>query len=158
MATTSSFITSLVTSFVIFCLLMIVYAILSRRPGNAVIYYPLRILRGEDGPALAKRRGMFSWVTESLKASEDDIVAVAGLDAAVYMHLFTAGMSWSSRIIVNENGSGSQFLCDCKCSLRANGEAVFSFEMIHADVFMATCCVLQLLRLSSCQRCFVCLS
>ncbi|KAG0617408.1 hypothetical protein M758_5G188100 [Ceratodon purpureus] len=92
MATTGSFITSLVTSFVIFCILLIVYAILSRRPGNAVIYYPLRILRGEDGPAVVKRRGMFSWVLDSFKASEDDIVAVAGLDAAVYMHLFTAAL------------------------------------------------------------------
>jgi hypothetical protein len=84
MATTGSFITSLTTSFLIFCLLLIVYAILSRRPGNAVVYYPGRILR-------AKKRGMFSWVKDAYRASEDEIVAVAGLDAAVYMHLFTAG-------------------------------------------------------------------
>lgn len=91
MATTASFITSLVTSFAIFCLLMVVYAILSRRAGNAVVYYPLRILKGEDGPVLAKRRKLFSWAIEAFKAKEDDIVAAAGLDAAVYMHLFTAG-------------------------------------------------------------------
>lgn len=92
MATDSSFVTSLVTSFIVFCILLVVYAILSKRPGNAVVYYPLRILRGEDGPAVVKRRGMFSWVTDSFRASEDDIVAAAGLDAAVYMHLFTAAL------------------------------------------------------------------
>lgn len=93
MATQSSFITSLVTSLIVFLVLWLVYAILSRRPGNAVIYYPLRVLRGEDGPTVAKRRGgAFAWVREAFKAKEDDIVATAGLDAAVYMHLFTAGM------------------------------------------------------------------
>lgn len=91
MATQSSFITSLVTSLIVFLVLWLVYAILSRRPGNAVIYYPLRVLRGEDGPTVAKRRGgAFAWVREAFKAKEDDIVATAGLDAAVYMHLFTA--------------------------------------------------------------------
>ena len=56
-----------------------------------MVYYPGRILRGENGPELAKKRGMFSWVKDAYRASEDEIVAVAGLDAAVYMHLFTAG-------------------------------------------------------------------
>lgn len=91
MASQASFITSLITSFVVFVILMLLYAILSRRPGNAVIYYPLRILRGEDGTVVAKRRKPFSWAIDAFKAKEDDIVAAAGLDAAVYLHLFTAG-------------------------------------------------------------------
>jgi hypothetical protein len=88
----ASFITSLVTSFVVFCILLVAYSILSRRPGNAVIYYPLSILRGEDAAALVKRRSPISWITDSFKASEADIVAAGGLDAAVYMHLFTAAL------------------------------------------------------------------
>lgn len=92
MVAQASFITSLVTSFVVFCILILAYCILSRRPENAVVYYPLRVLRGEDGAALAKRRGPLAWIVESFKATDDDIVAAAGLDAAVYMHLFTAGM------------------------------------------------------------------
>jgi len=95
MVAQASFITSLVTSFVVFCILILAYAILSRRPENAVVYYPLRVLRGEDGAALAKRRGPLAWIIESFKATDDDIVAAAGLDAAVYMHLFTAGMDRS---------------------------------------------------------------
>lgn len=71
---------------------MLVYFILSRRPGNAPVYYPLRILRGEDGAVAAKRRGPFSWITESYRATDAEIVAAAGLDAAVYIHLFTAAV------------------------------------------------------------------
>lgn len=92
MATTGSFVTSLLTSFVIFLVLILIYAILSRRPGNAVIYYPLRILRGENGPEVAKKRRFLGWAIDSFKASEDDVVAVAGLDAAIYLHLFTAAL------------------------------------------------------------------
>jgi hypothetical protein len=88
-----SFITSLVTSFVVFCILMVVYVILHRRPGNAVIYYPLRLLRGEDAATVAKRHGAFTWIIEAFRATDDDIAAAAGLDAAVYLHLFTAGIT-----------------------------------------------------------------
>ncbi|KAG0616625.1 hypothetical protein M758_5G129300 [Ceratodon purpureus] len=88
----ASFITSLVTSCVVFLVLNLVYIILHRRPGNAVIYYPLRLLRGEDAATVAKRHGAFTWIVESFRATEDDIVAAGGLDAAVYMHLFTAAL------------------------------------------------------------------
>lgn len=87
-----SFITSLVTSFVVFCILMVVYVILHRRPGNAVIYYPLRLLRGEDAATVAKRHGAFTWIVEAFRATDDSIAAAAGLDAAVYLHLFTAAL------------------------------------------------------------------
>lgn len=101
----ASFITSLVTSFVIFCILMVVYVILSWRPGNAMIYYPLRLLKGEDVATVAKRHSAFAWITESFRASEDDIVAAAGLDAAVYIHLFTAGTYFrtSSRFLTKNS-------------------------------------------------------
>ena len=87
----ASFITSLVTSFVLFCVLLVVYIIFSRLPANAVIYYPLRLMRGEDEEAVMKSHSAFAWITNAIKASEAEIVAAAGLDAAVYMHLFSAG-------------------------------------------------------------------
>jgi len=90
MTTTASFITSLLTSFIVFCVLLVVFAILSRRPGNFNIYYPLRVLRGE-GP-FAKKRGAFGWIKEAYLASEEDLVAIAGLDATVYIHLFTTAL------------------------------------------------------------------
>lgn len=89
MTAISSFITSLATSFVVFVILVLLFLILSRRPGNAHIYYPLRALRGEL--PLSKRRGVFTWAIEAFKVSEKELVARAGLDATVYIHLFTAG-------------------------------------------------------------------
>lgn len=91
MVQTSSFIVSLVFSSCVFVLLYGVYIVTSRRPGNAVIYHPLRLLRDEDVFAILRARGPFSWAWEAWKASEDDIVDAAGLDAAIYLHLFTAG-------------------------------------------------------------------
>lgn len=91
MVETSSFIVSLVFSSCVFVLLFGVYVVTSRRPGNAVIYHPLRLLRGEDAGAILQARGPFTWATEAWKATEDDIADAAGLDATVYLHLFTAG-------------------------------------------------------------------
>ncbi|CAI0545423.1 unnamed protein product [Linum tenue] len=82
----SSFLTSLGTSFIIFIILMLLFAWLSRRPGNSVIYYPNRILKGMDplegGPS--RTRNPFSWIREALSSTEQDIINISGLDTAVY--------------------------------------------------------------------------
>ena len=63
----TSFLTSLGTSFVIFLVLMIVFAFLSSRPGNNVVYYPNRILKGLDPlEGGYKSRNPFSWIKEAL--------------------------------------------------------------------------------------------
>ncbi|KAL2930667.1 CSC1-like protein ERD4, partial [Bienertia sinuspersici] len=62
----TSFLTSLGTSFLIFVVLMLLFAWLSNKPGNHVIYYPNRILK------------------EAISSSEDDIISVSGVDTAVY--------------------------------------------------------------------------
>lgn len=89
MTATSAFITSLAISFVIFLVLLVLFLILSRRPGNFNVYYPLRALRGE-GP-FGSKRGPFQWAVDAYRAKDEDLVAVAGLDAVVYIHLFTTG-------------------------------------------------------------------
>eukprot|EP01018_Ginkgo_biloba_P029931 Gb_08556 [translate_table: standard] len=89
----SSFLTSVITSFLIFLLLVLAYTWLSRRPGNYVIYYPKMILRGLepfDGP---KSRGPFAWIIEAWQATEDEIISAAGLDAAVYLILFNTALA-----------------------------------------------------------------
>lgn len=82
----SSFLTSLATSFVIFVLLMLLFTWLSRKPGNHVVYFPSRILRGldasEGGPL---SRSPLAWIKAAFAASEADIVAAAGVDTAVYL-------------------------------------------------------------------------
>ncbi|XP_014518442.1 CSC1-like protein ERD4 [Vigna radiata var. radiata] len=86
----TSFLTSLGTSFLIFLVLMIVFAFLSSKPGNNVVYYPNRILKGldpsEGGP---KSRNPFSWIKEAMSSSERDIVAMSGVDTAVYFVFLT---------------------------------------------------------------------
>lgn len=89
----SSFITSLLTSFVIFVALVLVFTWLSRRPGNAPVYFPNLLLRGLD-PWEGRRRGTRSpvgWIRDALSASEADVVAAGGVDAAVYLVFLSSG-------------------------------------------------------------------
>eukprot|EP00250_Pteridium_aquilinum_P029727 c40020_g1_i1 orf=25-1155(+) len=81
----SSFVTSILTSAIIFVLLVAAYTWLSRRPGNYVVYYPNRLLKGLGPPPNANTRGPFTWMRDAWQASEDDVIARAGLDARVYI-------------------------------------------------------------------------
>ncbi|KAL0911066.1 hypothetical protein M5K25_019174 [Dendrobium thyrsiflorum] len=82
----SSFLTSLGTSFVIFVVLMMFFTWLSRKPVNQVVYFPSRILRGlEPWEGGRRSRSPVAWIREAFAASEADIVASAGVDAAVYL-------------------------------------------------------------------------
>ncbi|XP_028755620.1 CSC1-like protein ERD4 [Neltuma alba] len=81
----SSFLTSLATSFIIFVVLMLLFAWLSAKPGNNVVYYPNRILKGMDpfeGSSLT--RNPFAWIKEALSSSEENVIAMSGVDTAVY--------------------------------------------------------------------------
>ncbi|XP_042487280.1 CSC1-like protein ERD4 isoform X2 [Macadamia integrifolia] len=80
----SSFITSLTTSFVIFLFLMLVFVWLSRKPGNNVIYYPNRLLKGLDPWDGSRTKNPFSWIQEALSSTEADIISMSGVDTAVY--------------------------------------------------------------------------
>ncbi|XP_065855866.1 CSC1-like protein ERD4 [Euphorbia lathyris] len=81
----SSFLTSLATSFLLFVVLMVLFAWLSSKQGNAVVYYPNRILRGmepfEGGYAT---RNPFAWIREAMSSTEQDIINMSGVDTAVY--------------------------------------------------------------------------
>ncbi|KAK3432734.1 hypothetical protein EUGRSUZ_D00260 [Eucalyptus grandis] len=82
----SSYLTSLITAFVIFVVLMVLFAWLSVRPGNKVVYYPNRLLRGVDpfDGGNHSSRNPFAWIREALSSSEQDVIAVSGVDTAVY--------------------------------------------------------------------------
>jgi len=89
----ASFLTSVLTSFVIFVVLVLVFTFLSRRPGNAPVYYPSLLLRGLD-PWEVRRRGTRSpvgWIRDALSASETDVIAAGGVDAAVYLVFLSSG-------------------------------------------------------------------
>lgn len=83
----AAFVTSLLTSFVIFVVLILVFTWLSRRPGNAPVYYPSVLLRGLD-PWEGRGRGTRSpvgWIQQAFRASDADVIAAGGVDAAVYL-------------------------------------------------------------------------
>jgi len=89
----ASFLTSVLTSFVIFVVLVLVFTFLSRRPGNAPVYYPSLLLRGLD-PWEVRRRGTRSpvgWIRDAISASETDVIAAGGVDAAVYLVFLSSG-------------------------------------------------------------------
>lgn len=90
----SSFITSLTTSFLIFVVLMVLFTWLSRKPGNKFIYYPNRILKGfdpiEGGYA---SRNPLAWAYEAFSSTEQDIIAMSGVDTAVYFVFLSTGLS-----------------------------------------------------------------
>lgn len=89
----SSFCTSLGTSFVIFLVLMILFALLQSKPGNNVVYYPNRILKGLDPfEGGSKTRNPFSWIKEAFSSSEQDVIAMSGLDTAVFFVFLSTGL------------------------------------------------------------------
>ncbi|KAG2631650.1 hypothetical protein PVAP13_2NG039100 [Panicum virgatum] len=91
----ASFLTSVLTSFVIFVVLVLVFTFLSRRPGNAPVYYPSLLLRGLD-PGEGRRRGTRSpvgWIRDAISASETDVIAAGGVDAAVYLVFLSSVLS-----------------------------------------------------------------
>ncbi|KAG5562254.1 hypothetical protein RHGRI_005100 [Rhododendron griersonianum] len=82
----ASFLTSLATSFILFVVLMLLFTWLSRKPGNKEVYYPNRILRGLDPweGGSGRTRNPFAWIREALSSSEQDVIAMSGVDTAVY--------------------------------------------------------------------------
>lgn len=87
-----SFLTSLGTSFLIFIVLMFLFAWLSRKPGNYVVYYPNRILKGLDPFNGGKRtRNPCAWIREAFSSSEADVIKMSGVDSAVYFVFLTTG-------------------------------------------------------------------
>lgn len=89
----SSFLTSLGTSFVIFLVLMCLFTWLSRRPGNNVIYYPNRILKGLDPyESIRVTRNPFDWIREAFSSTESDVIRMSGVDSAVYFVFLTTGI------------------------------------------------------------------
>ncbi|CAM8887727.1 unnamed protein product [Rhodiola kirilowii] len=81
----TSFLTSLGTSCILFVIFMLLFNWLSTKPGNAVVYYPNRILKGMD-PTVAGfgSRNPIAWIKEAMSSTEDDVISMSGVDTAVY--------------------------------------------------------------------------
>jgi hypothetical protein len=69
---------------------MFLFAWLSTKPGNRVVYYPNRILKGMDpfeGGSVT--RNPFTWIREAISSSEADVINMSGVDSAVYFVFLT---------------------------------------------------------------------
>lgn len=88
----NSFLTSFGSYLAIFVVLMLLFIWLSGRPGNEVVYYPSRVVKGMDPhEGRSKNFNPFSWIREAVGASEDEVIAMAGVDAAVYLVFLGTG-------------------------------------------------------------------
>ncbi|OMO65813.1 hypothetical protein COLO4_31003 [Corchorus olitorius] len=64
---------------------MVIFAWLSTRQGNTVVYYPNRILKGlEPWEGGSRTRNPFAWIKEALSSTEQDVISMSGIDTAVY--------------------------------------------------------------------------
>lgn len=109
----SSFVTSLATSFLIFLVLMILFTWLSRMPGNAVVYYPNRILKGlEPWEGGSGTRNPFAWIREAASSTERDVIALSGVDTAVYFVFMSTGLFLSPSLSFF---CTSKSVCVCVC-------------------------------------------
>lgn len=88
MTATSAFVTSLLTSFGIFCGLVFAFSILSKWKVNHNIYYSARITAGEGPTAAARTRNPFAWLREAIFTSDEELIRIAGLDSAIYLNFF----------------------------------------------------------------------
>lgn len=76
------------------CLLYItLYSILRKQPGNVVVYEPRHVAEEKEKSQV---RGFFNlerllpspgWVSRAWKLSEDELLAISGLDAVVFMRV-----------------------------------------------------------------------
>jgi hypothetical protein len=74
-------------------LFFVLYSILRKQPGNITVYAPRLVAEGET-----QRRGQFNlerllptagWVRKAWQPSEEELLSNVGLDAVVYMRIFT---------------------------------------------------------------------
>lgn len=71
---------------------MFLFTWLSKKPGNSVVYFPNRILKGLDPwEGGSGTRNPFAWIREALSSTEQDVINMSGVDTAVYFVFLTTG-------------------------------------------------------------------
>ncbi|OAY81991.1 CSC1-like protein [Ananas comosus] len=69
------------------------FSVLKRQPGNAPVYFARRIAAGEPLP-LDRLRPSFAWILAAFRLSDDDVLRHRGLDALVLLRLFKFGIKF----------------------------------------------------------------
>ncbi|KAK3029119.1 hypothetical protein RJ639_038824 [Escallonia herrerae] len=85
----SAFLTSAGINSAICVVLLLLYSILRKQPGNVNVYFGQRLARlrsGNHDPSLIDRFvPSASWILKAWKTSEEEILAIGGLDAVVFL-------------------------------------------------------------------------
>ncbi|XP_072960896.1 CSC1-like protein At3g54510 isoform X1 [Typha angustifolia] len=73
------------------------FSVLKKQPGNAPVYFARRIAAGEEVPvdrpfSLRRLRPSVSWIPAAFRLSEDEVLRRRGLDALVVLRLFKFGI------------------------------------------------------------------
>ncbi|GBG63700.1 hypothetical protein CBR_g39011 [Chara braunii] len=92
MVSTGGFVLNIGYNVAILAVLIVLFIILVRRPGNLQVYFPAKLQAGKGPPSGVVYRTPFEWLRELFNASEDDLLDSAGLDAVVYIRFFQTGL------------------------------------------------------------------
>uniref|UniRef100_A0A6N2M8G4 CSC1/OSCA1-like 7TM region domain-containing protein n=1 Tax=Salix viminalis TaxID=40686 RepID=A0A6N2M8G4_SALVM len=139
----TSFLTSLGTSFLIFIVLMLLFTWLSRRPGNSVVYYPNRILKGLDPwEGGSRSRNPFAWIREAFSSSEQDVINMSALAILVLSGLFLLPVllpvAATDDNLKTQKASGSnQTFSEIDNLLMGNVKAYVHVSVLRANALMA---------------------
>ncbi|GMY38010.1 leucine-rich repeat receptor-like serine/threonine-protein kinase At2g14510 isoform X2 [Fagus crenata] len=83
------------------------------KPGNAVIYYPNRILKGLDPfEGGSRTRNPFSWIREAMSSTEQDVISISGYDTAVYFVFLSTGILIDCGATTKSTIDGREWLPD----------------------------------------------
>ncbi|XP_073120831.1 CSC1-like protein HYP1 isoform X2 [Henckelia pumila] len=92
----SALLTSVGINVALCLLFVILYSILRNQPRNADLYTPRLVAEGkvqhEEEFSVGRLLPSFKWVIKAWKPSEDEILSHSGLDAVVFMRIFTFGL------------------------------------------------------------------
>ncbi|KAL0343855.1 UNVERIFIED_CONTAM: CSC1-like protein HYP1 [Sesamum angustifolium] len=92
----SALLTSVGINFALCLLFFILYSVLRNRPSYADFYIPRLVAEGkfqeDDEFSVVKLLSSFKWVKRACQPSEEELLANSGLDAVVFMRIFTFGL------------------------------------------------------------------
>lgn len=87
----SAFLTSVGINSAIAVLLFLLYSILRKQPGNLNVYFGPRLALASERknypPSLLRYLPSPSWVVKAWETTEDDILALGGMDALVFVRI-----------------------------------------------------------------------
>lgn len=94
----SALLTSVGINFGLCLLFFTLYSVLRKQPGNAPIYAPRLVAEGKSPRSdfnLERFLPSASWVKKAWETSEEELLALSGLDGVVFMRIFVFRFTYS---------------------------------------------------------------